>query len=372
AAGEQLMSNPTSNPKSRPAFLDALSFVLTPLTAAARNEDYLRDIASAIGWNLDAIAGFDVALAANNIGTLAEDVQAFVAAAQTPPDDLDGALALLDRVGSVFESLRQLDQILSTRGPSHFEDFGRDLLHAMVVGAWHRIAPVSLSISELLTLVDLPGTGPVASEVFDGSQLVRRAWPLARVRFDRLKPLLQDPVALLKEKYFGTEGLNTRESAFQAADRLFPRLVRLARELGLTAYYGLIPGVPIPGDAAAQEDFAHVMTVFGIPAEGGECGVTLAFSAVPGLRGLVVRPFGTIHVDTEIGDWQVALEATEMVGGLLVGETVEVHGDGALRLKLSAEKPPEQDEVSYLGGSKGSGIELGHVRVSGDVALGQN
>jgi hypothetical protein len=361
-----------SDPESRPALIEGLSMLLAPLTVAAESEDYLRDMASAIGWNLDAIAGFEIGLAVRNLGALAEDVQALTDAAQTPPDNLDDALDLLNHLGRVFTSFHNLGRILTTQGPSHFEEFGRDLLHAMVVSAWQRTAPISLCVCELLTLVDVPGAGPVAPAVFDGTRRVRRAWPLARVHLDRLKPLLQDPVALLNETYFGTDGLITRESAFKAADRLFPRLARLAHELGLTAYYGLIPGSPIAGDAQAQEDFAHVLTLFYIPAEGEECGVTLAFSSVPGLRGLVARPFGSIRADTEIGQWRVALEATEMVGGLLVGENIEVLGDGALRMKLSAERPPEFDAASYLGGKRGSAIELGHVRLEGELALGKD
>lgn len=361
-----------SDSQARPAMIDALSFLLAPLTVAAESEDYLRDMASAIGWNLDAVAGVDIALAVRNLKTLADDVQAFTVAAQKPPDDLEGALELLKHIGRVFDSLQNLNRILSTQGPSHFEEFGRDLLHAMVVSAFQRTAPISLCIAELLTLVDVPGTGPVAPAVFDGTRLVRRAWPLARVHLDRLKPLLRDPVAHLNETYFGADGLNTRESALKAADRLLPRLARLTQELGLSAFYGLVPGMPIAGDAQAQEDFAHVLTVFGIAAEDTESGATLAFSAAPGLRGLVARPFGSIRVDTEIGEWRVVFEATEMVGGLLVGENIEVQGDGALRMKLSAEQSPESDAASYLGGKSGSGIEFGKVRLEGELALGKN
>lgn len=368
------MSSPpaASLPPSSPTLLDRLLFILAPLRLAAESETYLRDATRTLGWDLEA-AGVELPKAVANLRELASDIDTLLKFGAEPPKELEDYLKLLDTSARVFERVRDLGGIFEGTGDVDFSELGRDLLDALVLGSWYRFAPISFALANLLTLVQ---EVPEATEIVANGRIVRHQGPRARVRFDRLGPLLRDPARLLREEYFTVAGLTDQETAFQAADRLFPRLAFLARQLGLGVHYGIPRDAPIEGDASRRDEFDHMLTIFGVPDDGPAFGTSFMLSSEPGARGLVVSPFGQITFQRKLESLIVSLETSAMINGLLFGEHLELRGGGGLKLRCRAESAAQVDEagalvksVSTLGGTSGSGLQIGKAVVEGELEI---
>lgn len=358
---------------ARPAILEKLLTLLVPLRAAAEDAEYLRTLLAGVGWDLDQVAGFDADRAAGDLAAAAAHLDALVPFATTPPEGLADYLELLRRAAAVMGAIEDLAAILGTADLPDLPDLdgvGRDLIHALAIGGWYRVAPLSYAIADLLTLVDSPLDGPIAPQRTHGDKIVRRRMPLARVRFDRLSPLLRDPVGHLGATYF-PDGLTTTAHAHASADRLFPKLARLATHLGMSGVYGLDPRADFEGTEAERAEVEHALTVIAFPHDAVPFGASFGLSADAGLRGLIVEPFGALRLAHELGAWHVTIEATAQPAAILLGETIDVQGGSGLAMNVVAELLPVFDDRACLGGRGGTGITFGTMRIEGALALGE-
>ncbi|HEY8411238.1 MAG TPA: DUF6603 domain-containing protein [Pyrinomonadaceae bacterium] len=362
------MSSPPPSAPSSPALLDRLLLLLAPLRLAAENQTYLRDATRSLGWDLEA-AGVKLPDAVTKLRELASDIDTLLQFGQNPPKELDDYLRLLDASAKVFERLRDLGGVFDGASDVDFSELGRDLLEGMLLGSWYRFAPISFAIADLLTLVQ---EAPETTEIVENGTVVRYARPRAKIRFDRIGPLLRDPAALLREQYFTVAGLTDQETAFKAADRLFPRLAFLAQQLGLGAHYGLPPDAPIEGDSTLRDSFAHMLTIFGVPDDGPAFGASMMLSSEPATRGLVVSPFGQITFQRDFESLVFSLETTATINGLLFGKNIELRGGGGLKLHCRAESANVADQVSTFGGTSGSGLQIGKAVVEGELEVTDN
>lgn len=365
-----------------PAFLQNVFMLLAPLRFAAENEDYLRDLAAAVGWDLDEVVGFDAAAAAADLRVIADHADALANHLVIPPDSLSEFIAALDDAGQTFAAVRDLGGILGNADTTHLDDFAKALLEALVISSWFRFSPVSFSIAEILGLVVAPDDGALIPAIRDGEHLIRAEHRRGELRLGRLKPLLRDPVESLREEYFANDALATVAGANQAADKLFPRLARLGYLLGLGVSYGLKPAVPVTGGAPVLGRLAHMLTLYVSPNDGDAYGVTLALSSADrGRRGLLIRPFGTIAFQCQAGDWNLRFNSSGSIRGLLLGPNgVETSGGESWRLALAAERTTDETEGETEGktetvpttlGGGGTGISFGKVRIEGELELGQ-
>jgi hypothetical protein len=356
-----------------PAFLQNLLLILAPFRFAAEHEDYLRDLAAAVGWDLDEVAGFDAAAAAADLGAISRAVDSIANHLATPPGSLSEYLAILDELGRTFDAVRDLGRILGDAGEAHLDDFARALLEALTIASWFQRSPVSFSISEILGLVVAPDDGILLPAIRNGERLIRAEHRRGSLRLGRLKSLLRDPIETLREEYISGDALATTAGAHRAADKLFPRLARLAYLLGLNVRYGFQPAVPVTGGAVGLERLAHMLMLYVSPNDGDAYGATLALSSAErGRRGLLVRPFGTVAFQGEVGDWNLRLDGSGSIRGLLLGpDGVETSGDESWGLVLAAKRTDEIEAVPVTLGGGGTGITFGTVRFEGELKLGR-
>lgn len=359
-----------------PAFLSSVLTLLAPLRFAADNEEYLRNIAAAVGWDLDEVAGFDAGAAAAHLRAITHGFDAIIDHIASPPQSLSELVAALDDVGDTFAAVRDLGHILGDAGSAYLDvdDFVKGVLEGLVIASWFGFSPVSFSIAEILGLVVAPDDGPLLPAIRDGGRLIRRAHRRGQLRLDRLGPLLRDPLPMLREEYFAGDALATTAGAHQAADKLFPRLARLACLLELSARYGFQPAVEVTGGAAVVDRLAHMLTLYVAPNDGDIYGVTLALSSAErGHRGLLIRPFGAVAYRRSVGDWNLRLDSSGSIGGLLLGpDGIQTSGGASWSLALAAERTQDNDATSTaVGGGSSTGITFGTVRIEGETELGQ-
>src|SRR5262249_31719898 len=117
--------------------------------------------------------------------------------------------------------------------------------------------------------------------------------------------------------------LATAKDADAMADKLFPRVLGLLRELGVPCRYGINPGdEAMLGDSAPLA--AHSLVVYlDHPLNGPTAAQAAAvFStswAERGALGLVVSPFGTIPTPRQAGPFELELALTAGVDALAYG-----------------------------------------------------
>jgi hypothetical protein len=355
------------------SILDRLIVILTPLRLAGEHEEYLRNLASSVGWDLDEVVGFDAAAAAADLRTISEGIEAITHHVADPPETLSAFVAALEQARRTFEAIHNLGRLLGHADSAHLDDFAKALLEALVIAHWFQLSPTSFVIAELLGLVVAPADGPLLPAIRDGVKLIREEHRRGELRFDRIGPLLRDPVTALEQEYFSDDALATVSGAHRAADKLFPRLARLCQFLGVSARYGFNPGVPVTGGAAAIDRLAHMLSMYVSPHDGDLYGLTLALSSSDrGRRGLIVRPFGTISFQGRVNDWRLQATTSGSIRGVLVGpDHIETSGGEAWHLSLTAE--PEtvmQTPPSTVGGASGTGFSFGTLRITGELQLG--
>ena len=355
------------------SILDRLILLLTPLRLAGEHEGYLRNLAAAVGWDIDEVVGFDAAAAAADLRVISEGIAAMTHHVSDPPQTLSAFVAALEQARRTFDAVRNLGRILGGADSTHLDDFANALLEALVIAHWFQLSPASFVVAELLGLVVAPADGPLLPAIRDGATLIREEHRRGELRFNRIGPLLRDPVRTLEQEYFSEDALATVAGAHRAADKLFPRLARLCQFLGISARYGFTPAVPVTGGTAAIDRLAHMLSMYVSPHDGDLYGMTLALSSADrGRRGLLVRPFGAITFQGQVGEWRLQMTTGGSLRGVLVGpDHIQTSGGEDWRLSLTAEPDTEmQPPPSTVGGANGTGFTFGTLRIAGDLHLG--
>lgn len=356
-----------------PAFLQSTLMLLAPLRFAAENEEYLRNLAAAVGWDLDEVVGFDATAAAANLEVIAQGADTIADRIATPPSSLLEFVNALDDIGLTLAAVRNLTNILGDADTANLDDFGEALLEALVIAGWFQRSPISFSIAEILGLVVSPDDGPIIPAIRDSGRLIRVEHRRGELRLDRLKQLLRNPVDALREEYFAGDALATTAGAHRAADKLFPRLARLGHLLGIGTQYGFQPTVPVTGGPAVVERLAHMLMLYVSPNDAAAYGATLALSSTEqGRRGLLVRPYGSIAFRGEVFDWNLQFGSTGSLTGLILGpDGVETRGGESWSLTLAAEQTDEIESVQTVLGGAGTGMSFRKVRFEGGFDLSQ-
>ena len=149
--------------------------------------------------------------------------------------DIAGVLAA---VGKAFEALRALSH---AGGPAaQLENFGTDLADFLVASYLMRSHSLARQIAALLTLIELEETQELQQPVMVAGQVVRGAYRIDRFHLDRISHLLGDPIGTLRAAY--VTPLVTVADANAMADKLFPRIRGLLRELDVPCRYGFRAG----------------------------------------------------------------------------------------------------------------------------------
>ena len=282
--------------------------------------------------------------------------------------------AVLDAAADAFEALRKIEQ----QGPlAALEGLGRELVDLLLMAFLESRVPAARPAAALLTLLEPADERAGNPPVVEGGRLVRDTYRLDRWQLDRLPALLKDPLAVLRAEY--GNAMQTIAEANAMADKLFPRLERLLRALGVSCRYGFNPeDAAFLGDAVPLMGHALIVYVddplYGTAAESG---VVLSLSsAQQGDLGLVISPFGTIAVQGGVGPWAIAAQLSAGIDVVAWGRhgvtllaspgTVEAKGS------VSATLATNDTLAAYvIGHPNGARIEVGGARLGLDVALSE-
>jgi hypothetical protein len=295
--------------------------------------------------------------------------------AATPSPSFDDIARVLGAAGDLFTSVRAIESDNGV-GPA-FQDIGAELVQSLITRHLASAHPLLFQLAVMATVIEPAGDAEPTTAVVVGEDELRLPMEIDRIHPKRLVDLLRDPVAVLKTQY--VNGLATVDDANAMADRLFPRVAAVLKQLGVPCIYGLHDrNRPVLGDAALFVD--HALTVFlaekasGAP---GDIGFTLALSSADrGDLGLVVTPFGALALTLEAGQWSFKIDFTADVDALAYGRrgltlvarpgATEVDGSFAAILGASDSGP-----AFVLGSPSGTRLEAGGAQIKVATALSE-
>ena len=347
-----------------------LSVLLAPVVRVVEEPGLLPRLLAELGVPPDA-SNNALLQSLSAIAELKDRIEA-LGAQETP--SFESIAAVLAAAADAFEALRKLEQ----QGPlAALEGLGRELVDLLLMAFLESRVPAARPAAALLTLLEPADERVGNAPVVEGGRLVRDTYRLDRWHLDRLPALLKDPLAVLRAEY--GNAMQTVADANAMADKLFPRLERLLRALGVSCRYGFDPDdAAFLGDAVPLMGHALIVYVddplYGAAAESG---VVLSLSAAQqGDLGLVISPFGTIAVQGSTGPWKLAADLTAGVDVVAWGRhgvtllaspgSIEAKGSASATLATSDTLP-----AYVIGQPDGARIEVGGARVGLDVALSE-
>ncbi|HEY0377474.1 MAG TPA: DUF6603 domain-containing protein [Pyrinomonadaceae bacterium] len=362
------------------ALLVRLAVLLAPLRVVAESEYALRDMAASVGWDLDEITGLPVVELQTRLNQFATSFDTLTGALDPPPETLAALGEVLDAAESAFEAVRAIASVLAEGAqPSHFKEFGRDLVSAMTIAHLQTHAPVLYHLAVLLTIVEPADREALSEPVFDSAgHLVRVPHTRPKLHLGRIIDLIESPEDVLREEYVGPNGLQTAADAQRTADKLFPRLAALLAVLGADAVYGFKPQYGI--DLGDPDSLAAGTLAFWIETLAGSAQVGAMLSLSPAERGnlgLVVSPFGSITLEELIGKWTLRTSLTAGIDAFAVGpDGVRLlfdptSGDGdRVAARVEVERQPEPGtSVTRFGSETGTRFEAERLRILAEAKL---
>ncbi len=347
-----------------------LSVLLAPIVRVVEEPGLLPRLLAELGVPPDA-SNNALLQSLSAIAELKDRIEA-LGAQETP--SFESIAAVLAAAADAFDALRKLEQ----QGPlAALEGLGRELVDLLVMAFLESRVPAARPAAALLTLLEPADERVGNAPVVENGRLVRDTYRLDRWHLDRLPALVKDPLAVLRAEY--GNAMQTVADANAMADKLFPRLERLLRALGVSCRYGFDPDdAAFLGDAVPLMGHALIVYVddplYGAAAESG---VVLSLSAAQqGDLGLVISPFGTIAVQGSAGPWKLAADLTAGVDVVAWGRhgvtllaspgTIEAKGSASATLATLDTLP-----AYVIGQPDGARIEVGGARIGLDVALSE-
>ncbi|MET0625968.1 MAG: DUF6603 domain-containing protein, partial [Pyrinomonadaceae bacterium] len=294
------------------------------------------------------------------------------AIASQPAPSSESISALLDLSRQALTAVRALRGFGGATDA--FDDLGEDLAAYLLASYLRRWHPLAHSLLALATLIEPAYEQEPRLPVVQGDELIRAPFSLDRFRFGRLVELIRDPAVTLRAEYGSPS-----DDAVGLARKLFPRLQRVLRALGVPCRYGFDEdSAESLGDTAPYLEDALVIYVEDeLAGAEAEAGVVLNPSpADRGDLGLVLSPFGTLNTTREVGGWSVGLGLAGSIDAVAYGRhgltlladpaTTEVKGSLAATLPAPAQGP-----AYSLGAPNGSRLEVGGAQLKLETALSE-
>ncbi|TYC22580.1 DUF6603 domain-containing protein, partial [Micromonospora sp. MP36] len=346
----------------------------------------------ALGWDLEAVSGFDAARFEEWAATVEEALAAVsVVRNDNQLDTLAGLGKLAEAVGKVFGKIGELPTVKGGLPdvPGLPAELADDLVDLLVLTYLLRRVPWSVPVLDLLGLVDPAAANPPSPPMPPTDSPIRLPKRRDELHLDRAVDLVRDPGGYFRALY-APAGWDTSAGVAELSARLLPRLARALRAFGLDADQGVRPDLgPDQGevgrrlaDSLLRLRFSGLRTPGGAPPPGAGLapwnptfgiGATLGLASWDGRLTVILAPTGEAHLEGSIGAWNVATDLSGAGPALAINsQGVTFSGDSAV-VKWAAEVAriaPAGQPGWILGAPGGTHLAIGQLVLGGKATLG--
>ncbi|MEM9651592.1 MAG: DUF6603 domain-containing protein [Actinomycetota bacterium] len=356
--------------------------LVRPVLSAADDPAALARLAWRARWTVPEFHTLDTNALSNAVTSL-ETAVGLVADGELTADSLAAVVTGLETVGDIFTAVTAATEVVSDvfndpASPSIATDFLADMAEVLILDWLSRRAPQLYQALELLTIV-----GPeIPSEITIGPASAGTTLRVAMTRdafhFDRLGPLLFDPLGHLRGVYLEGGQFLGQPDAEVLINRLFPQLARLAVQMeggGLISAAGTRAVHLLP---TAPTDVQKRTAILTVPMPSGNSLLLPQLDAVievvpPGVTstgnqagpGLEVTPTGVIDLDTTSGLWTVTFDVSGTPGRFFINAD-GVSGAGAgLGVDLHLIRGLAGQPAMVIGGDAGTRLTIGRLCIDG-------
>ncbi|MGK5671228.1 DUF6603 domain-containing protein [Micromonospora sp. URMC 106] len=346
----------------------------------------------ALGWDLEAVSGFDAARFEDWVKTVEPALDALTAATSEARFDSLAAVQKLGKAaGDAVGKIGALPPTLQLQLPDVAglpEELADDLLDLLVLTYLLRRAPWTLPVLDLLGLVTPAVEAAPSAPMPPGDAPIRLPRRRDELHLERVVDLVADPAAYFRGLY-APAGWDTPEGVAELSARLLPRLARALRSLGVDADQGVRPDVgPDQGevgrrlaDSLLRLRFTGLRTPGGEPPPAGGApwqptfglGVTLGLASWDGRLTVILAPTGEAHLEGAIGAWNVATDLSGAGPAIAVNADGVTFSDAASAVKWAAEIAriaPAGEPGWIIGAPQGTHLAVGQLVVTGRASLG--
>ncbi|MFG3684877.1 DUF6603 domain-containing protein [Micromonospora sp. NPDC047740] len=346
----------------------------------------------ALGWDLEAVSGFDAAHFEEWAATVEEALAALsVVRNDNKLDTLAGLGKVAEAAGKAFGKIGELPTVKGGLPdvPGLPAELADDLVDLLVLTYLLRRVPWSVPVLDLLGLVDPAAANPPSLPMPPNDSPIRLPKRRDELHLDRVVDLIRDPGGYFRTLY-APDGWDTPAGVAELSARLLPRLARALRAFGLDADQGVRPDLgPDQGevgrrlaDSLLRLRFSGRRTPDGAPPPGAGLapwsptfgiGVTAGLASWDGRLTVILAPTGEAHLEGSIGAWNVATDLSGAGPALAINsQGVTFSGDSAV-VKWAAEVAriaPAGQPGWILGAPGGTHLAIGQLVIGGKASLG--
>ncbi|KAB2911202.1 MAG: hypothetical protein F9K40_01220 [Kofleriaceae bacterium] len=330
--------------------------VFGPLVVAIDDADMMRRLLGMIGTSIEDVDGAGFQDGLQTLLSALAQLQALRASTGTALDHVRAAfVAATDAIAAL--------RALQAEAPANYAGLGGELVHFLMLHRLRMRAPLLYQLAHTLGILEFHFAP-------NGRGVVER------ISFARLRGLLSDPVATLREQ-LPPEPLATRADADATMDLAVGRLTGLFSALCLPWSYGVDPDDElIVGEALPYQSHAlFIHAPEALVGSGVDAAVQVSLSSADeDDLGIVIAPIGALTTTRDLGPWILSAEVTAGVdlvafGG---GEGFQIEaGPSTVRASGTLDISERSDDnIPFaFGSAEGTRLELRGIHARGMVEL---
>lgn len=295
--------------------LQHIEAVFYPIKMAATDSYHFKVFARQLGWDFDEIENFPISNYQSLLADIADLVDEVTILVQNPPQSIGDFIDCLQIVGALMDLIASIDTFL-VAFPSipaslanEFSQTGKDIVNYLICGYLVANYPIFYHSLSLIGIID-PFEVVGYTEAKTGTETEswqRHPFLKSEIHLERLKDLIQDPVAYFKSIYYPTTGVITNNvESKEFSDKFFPRLSLLLTALDFYSVYGSNVEDAQYFNPDVFEELSRTFSFRAFPDQDFDFGASLSVSETPnGIFGLILKLFGEYNFEKKVGNWYV-------------------------------------------------------------------
>lgn len=349
-----------------------------PIAEAGSSSTSCLSFLDAMGWEIGYFDSAVLSEITTAINSIASSIQSLQNILVSPPQSISEVRDMLDGFKQLFDSINALSNVSTSFPQLGLANFGKETFETILWGYLINKSPILCYLLSIFGVVRNPGEIPSTDTILDNDGVtVRRSINMPGFDLNNLKRLVNDLNGFLLEEYQlpSSGNILTSQDARIVSQKLFPKVNRLLRSIGLNSNYKFKPLIDIDAGIAGTEIAKDSLSI--LLEQDGMFLLSLVFMLSPADRGdlgLAIALNGEINIDELFKGYRVTFKAPVSLAGFAIGPHGFTFPDQyplpEISATLSIRKEVNADNIAYLiGSSTESRLEIGSFEAGGELIV---